>query len=142
VTPKLKPEYRGLAGPALQALRQQGLSLTAPTSTPVFAFLGDTTPSVLSSEPMVSWLGAGLKVVITECSFLDESHRAQAERTRHTIWADLEPVVRRWPATVFVLMHFSMRYSDAEVRAFFRGRGEAMPGNVVVWVDGEEGDGG
>jgi ribonuclease Z len=59
----------------------------------------------------------------------------------HTIWGDLEPVVRRWPGTVFVLMHFSMRYSDEEVRAFFRER--EVPGNVVVWVDGvgDEGEG-
>ena len=138
VTPKLKPEYRSLSGPQLRALREdKGVELTAPVSTPVFAFLGDTTASTLAAAP--SWLEQGVKVVITECSFLLEEHRTQAERTRHTIWADLEPVVRRWPGTVFVLMHFSMRYSDDEVRRFFRSRD--VPGNVVVWVDGE-GDGG
>ncbi|KAH6849906.1 beta-lactamase-like protein [Chaetomium sp. MPI-CAGE-AT-0009] len=145
VTRKLKPEYRGLSGAQLKALReqqQQGeggggpVELTAPVATPVFAFLGDTTAATLAAAP--EWLGGGVRVVITECSFLWEEHRAQAERTRHTIWADLEPVVRRWPGVVFVLMHFSLRYSDAEVREFFRGR-EGL-GNVVVWVDGE-GDG-
>ncbi|KAK4044673.1 beta-lactamase-like protein [Parachaetomium inaequale] len=151
VTPKLKPEYRSLTGPELRTLRQdQGVEITAPVATPVFAFLGDTTASVLASTPPPDWLagrdgeggtgGGGVKVVITECSFLLEEHRTQAERTRHTIWGDLEPVVRRWPGTVFVLMHFSLRYSDEEVRAFFRGRD--VPGNVVVWVDGVgEGDG-
>ena len=137
VTSKLKPEYRSLSGPQLRALREdKGVELTTPVSTPVFAFLGDTTASTLAAAP--SWLEEGVKVVITECSFLLEEHRTQAERTRHTIWADLEPVVRRWPGTVFVLMHFSLRYSDEDVRRFFRGRD--MPGNVVVWVDGE-GDG-
>jgi ribonuclease Z len=133
ITPKLKPEYRSLSGPELRALRQdKGVEITAPVATPVFAFLGDTTASTLASAP--EWLEQGVKLVITECSFLEEKHRTQAERTMHTIWGDLEPVVRRWPGTVFVLMHFSMRYSDEEIRAFFRGRD--VPGNVVVWVDG------
>jgi ribonuclease Z len=112
------------------------VEITAPVSTPVFAFLGDTTARTLADEegPCRRWLEQGVKVVITECSFLYEEHRGQAERTRHTVWGDLEPVVRRWPGTVFVLMHFSMRYSDEEVREFFRGR--EVPGNVVVWVDG------
>ncbi|KAK4123841.1 hypothetical protein N657DRAFT_645438 [Parathielavia appendiculata] len=135
VTHKLKPEYRSLAGPQLRALREdQGVEITAPVSTPVFAFLGDTTAATLAAAP--EWLAqGGVKVVITECSFLLDEHRAQAERTRHTLWADLEAVVRRWPGTVFVLMHFSMRYSDEEVRRFFMERD--VPGNVVVWVDGD-----
>ncbi|KAK4106315.1 hypothetical protein N658DRAFT_460765 [Parathielavia hyrcaniae] len=144
VTHKLKPEYRSLPGPRLRALREEeGVAITAPVSTPVFAFLGDTTAVTLASSGSAAagWLEQGVKVVITECSFLLEEHRAQAERTRHTLWADLEPVVRRWPGTVFVLMHFSMRYSDEEVRRFFVER-EDLPGNVVVWVDDEEGKGG
>ncbi|KAL2164300.1 hypothetical protein VTH06DRAFT_3516 [Thermothelomyces fergusii] len=121
VTPKLRPEYRGLPGPELRALREErGVDLTAPVAVPVFAFLGDTTASVLAAGP--EWL------------FLWDEHRDQAARTRHTIWADLEPVVRRHPDTVFVLTHFSLRYSDEDVRAFFRRRD--VPENVVVWVDG------
>ncbi|KAK4241899.1 beta-lactamase-like protein [Achaetomium macrosporum] len=140
VTHKLRPEFRGLKGPALRALREeQGVEITAPVATPVFAFLGDTTAATLAAGP--EWLERGVPVVITECSFLYEEHRRQAERTGHTIWADLEPVVRRWPGTVFVLMHFSMRYSDEEIRRFFRERD--VPRNVVVWIDGgDEGGGG
>jgi ribonuclease Z len=91
-------------------------------------------PWIIMGVDMADTLGLG--------SFLYEEHRTQAERTMHTIWGDLEPVVRKWPGTIFVLMHFSMRYSDEEVRAFFRER--EVPGNVVVWVDGvgDEGEGG
>ncbi|KAH6624685.1 beta-lactamase-like protein [Chaetomium sp. MPI-SDFR-AT-0129] len=140
VTNKLKPEYQGLSGPELRALKQKSrelgkgeLQLSTPVPTPVFAFLGDTTAATLASDP--AWLAEGVKVVITECSFLyEEEHRVQAERTRHTLWADLEPVIRRWPKTIFVLTHFSLRYSDKEIRAFFRSRD--VPDNVVVWIDG------
>ncbi|KAK4154211.1 beta-lactamase-like protein [Chaetomidium leptoderma] len=135
VTHKLKPEYRSLGGAQLRALRDGGgVEITAPVATPVFAFLGDTTAATLAATP--PWLekDGGVAVVITECSFLEEEHRAQADKTGHTIWKDLEVVVRRWPRTVFVLMHFSLRYSDEDIRRFFRGR--EVPGNVVVWVDG------
>ncbi|KAL1844401.1 hypothetical protein VTJ49DRAFT_80 [Mycothermus thermophilus] len=155
-TPKLRPELRGLPPAELRALRQRrggdSCSLTVPAATPVFAFLGDTTASVLAAGP--EWLGepppppgeqekghhgkqgnetrGGVKVVITECSFLYPEHRTQAARTKHTCWADLEPVVRKWWRTVFVLCHFSLRYSEEEIRQFFAKREEL--GNVVVWI--------
>lgn len=131
---KLKPEYVGRKGPELKALREVGVDITAPHATPVFAFLGDTTAATLAAAPR--WLREGIPVVITECSFLWEEHRAQAVKTKHTIWADLEPVVRRWPKTTFVLTHFSLRYSDEAIRRFFAEM-QNPPANIVVWVDGQ-----
>lgn len=130
---KLKPEYRSLKGPEIKALRESGVAVTAKQSSPIFAFLGDTTPATLAADP--DWLRDGVSVVITECSFLYDEHRAQAVRTKHTLWGDLEPVVRRWPLTTFVLTHFSMRYSDNDVRNFFAAM-EDPPTNIVVWADG------
>lgn len=128
-TPKLKPEYHGLPGPELRDLRVSGRELTAPHKVPMFAFLGDGTAQTLAAEP--EWLREGVKVVITECSFLYRQHRAVSERTKHTIWEDLEPVVRKWKDTTFVLTHFSLRYTDEEIREFFK-RVQGC-GNVVVW---------
>ncbi|KAL8347780.1 hypothetical protein RB601_002896 [Gaeumannomyces tritici] len=155
---RLKAEHQGLGAAELKALRRAGVDVTAPHSTPVFAFLGDTTAKVLAAAAAVTttaddgdgssstesaaqwgrWLRGGIPVVITECSFLEERHRAQADKTKHTIWTDLEPVVRRWPATTFVLIHFSLRYEDDEVRRFFADMPDP-PANIVVWADGGEG---
>lgn len=132
-TSKLKPEYQSLPGPALKALRESGTEITCPVTTPIFAFLGDTTAKTLAEEP--DWLKGGIPVVITECSFLREDHRPQAEKTKHTIWKDLEKVIRRRPKTTFVLMHFSMRYTEGEVRTFFKELVDP-PRNMVVWIDG------
>lgn len=132
-THHLKTEYQGRPGVELAALRKSGVTLSEPHEKPLFAFLGDTTAATLAAAP--TWLQEGIPVVITECSFLYEEHRAQAEKTKHTIWADLEVVVRRWPATTFVIMHFSLRYSDEDVRKFFADMVDP-PGNIVVWVDG------
>ena len=141
-THKLNPAYSSLPGPELASLRSSGVSLTLPHTTPIFAFLGDGTAKTLAdSPPWLSGTDANLNhqkvsVVITECSFLREEHRAQAEKTKHTIWADLEPVVRKWTETVFVLTHFSLRYSEREVVEFFDDL-EDCPENIVVWADPE-----
>lgn len=130
---KLKKEYMGRKGAELKKLRESGVEITAAHATPIFAFLGDTTASTLAAEPQ--WLKDEIPVVITECSFLYEEHRAQAVKTKHTIWADLEPVVRKWPKTTFVLMHFSLRYADKDIRRFFASM-QDPPRNIVIWVDG------
>ncbi|KAF6825885.1 hypothetical protein CPLU01_09975 [Colletotrichum plurivorum] len=133
-TQKLRPEFVSLPGPELKALRQSGVQLTAPVTTPIFAFLGDTTARTLEAEP--EWLRAGIPVVITECSFLYDEHDAQAEKTKHTRWKDLDKVVRKWPKTTFIIIHFSMRYSNKDVVDFFKGL-EDPPANIVVWADGQ-----
>ncbi|ROT42556.1 hypothetical protein SODALDRAFT_303950 [Sodiomyces alkalinus F11] len=134
-THRLRPEYSELAGSQIRDLRQSGVEITAPHTAPIFAFLGDTTVATLAADP--PWLrDDGIPVVITECSFLYEEHREQAEKTKHTYWGDLEKVIRKWPKTTFVLMHFSMRYSDKDICEFFKGL-EDPPTNMVVWIDGE-----
>lgn len=51
---------------------------------------------------------ASFKVIITECSFL-EPH-PNVEKYNHTCWDNLEPYVRMWQSTTFVLIHTSLRY--------------------------------
>jgi ribonuclease Z len=130
---RLKPEYQSLKGQEIRKLREAGVEITAPHWSPFLAFLGDTTTEPFLSEPQ--WLKDGIPVVITECSFLYPEHKRQAHRTKHTAWSDLEKVVRKWPRTTFVLMHFSLRYRDEEIRRFFKDMNDP-PSNIVVWVDG------
>ncbi|PKS13229.1 hypothetical protein jhhlp_000575 [Lomentospora prolificans] len=137
VAQKLKPEYSSLPGHELKALREAGIEITVPQSTPFLAFLGDTTAETLAAEP--DWLREEIPVVITECSFLYPEHRSQAIKTKHTSWSDLEKIIRKWPKTTFVLMHFSLRYKDKEVRQFFKEMIDP-PKNIVIWVDGLDGE--
>ncbi|KAK4661665.1 uncharacterized protein QC763_706550 [Podospora pseudopauciseta] len=142
-TSKLKPEYQGLKGEEIKRLRTEGVEITGEVEQPVFAFMGDTTAAVYEEGgEMDGFLKRGVRVVITECSFLRESreHREQADKTKHTMWSDLERVVRRWPGVVWVVMHFSLRYEEGDVVKFF-GEMEERPGNLVVWADGGVGMG-
>ncbi|MEV5571743.1 hypothetical protein AB0L06_16960 [Spirillospora sp. NPDC052269] len=75
---------------------------------------------------------------ITECTYLDEDQRERADRVGHTLWSQLRPVVEAHPRTLFVLTHFSLRHSDADVLAFFQ-RQSAEEGtealrNVLPWA--------
>ncbi|KAK4200427.1 beta-lactamase-like protein [Triangularia verruculosa] len=141
-TRKLKKELRGLGGEEIKRLRGEGVEVTGEVEQPVFAFMGDTTAGVYEEGgEMDGWLGRGVRVVVTECSFLrggDREHREQADKTKHTMWSDLEGVVRRWPGVVWVVMHFSLRYDEGEVVRFFEEM-EDRPGNLVVWADGGAG---
>ncbi|KAK4177446.1 beta-lactamase-like protein [Triangularia setosa] len=138
-TNKLKKEYQGLKGAEIKKLKmEEGVEVTEEVEQSVFAFMGDTTTKVYEEGGgMEEWLKKGVKVVITECSFLKESkeHREQADKTKHTMWSDLEKVVRRWPGVTWVVMHFSLRYGEADVVRFFEEM-EDRPVNLVVWADG------
>lgn len=125
---KLKPEYVGLPGTEIAALRAQGVEISAEQEHPLFAFLGDTTAAVFNTHPEL----LSMPLVITECSFLDEDEHAEtAQNTKHTLWSELREVIQHHPNTDFVLTHFSWRYKDDEVKTFFHN--QKLP-NLIPWI--------
>ncbi|WP_331769897.1 MBL fold metallo-hydrolase (plasmid) [Embleya sp. NBC_00888] len=131
----LEQEGRGREfGRMMAERKRQGVEVDKVISRPLFAFLGDTHVNVFERNP---WL-LTYPVVITECTFLDDSELDRANRIGHTVWSRLKPVVEANPQTLFVLTHFSLRYSDHEVLAFFRRQHEdpevSMPDNVMLWA--------
>jgi len=114
--------------------RKAGESLEEVTFVPRFAFVGDTHASLFARSPEL----LRYPVIVTECTFLSESERERADRVGHTLWSQLRPVVLANPSTTFVLIHFSLRHSDAEVIDFFEAEVAAhAPGeldNIVVWA--------
>jgi ribonuclease Z len=144
---RLKPEFEQLKaqlteknqlrelGPLLSQKRKAGIEVEEEVLAPLFAFLGDTDARVFEQNP---WLFE-YPVIITECTYLEDQERERAERNGHTLWSQLRPVVEAHPNTIFVLIHFSLRYSDAEVLAFFQqeaARGAGLQ-NVVLWAHPE-----
>ncbi len=126
---RLKDEFAGLPGAQLGALRRQGVELSEEVPRPQLAYLTDTTARVFDRHPEV----LQAPVIVTECTFIDDDHREAAERTRHTLWSDLLPVIEAHPQACFVLIHFSQRYRDEELVRFFA---ERAPDNVIPWLDG------
>mmetsp|Transcript_19637 Transcript_19637/g.33435 ORF Transcript_19637/g.33435 Transcript_19637/m.33435 type:complete len:299 (-) Transcript_19637:57-953(-) len=128
----LKKEYQGLPGKELGALRKAGTEINEEVLINRFVFMGDTEASVFSSNPGL----LEFPVIITECSFFTEEHLETAKRTKHTHWNDLQKFITDNPNTLFVLIHFSMRYSNQEIVAFFENLQTIK--NVVPFVDPDD----
>merc|ERR1711972_256391 len=80
--------------------------------------------------------------IIVECSFVavgmdeaEEQHQAMSRG--HVAWSQLKPIVEAHPDIEFILVHFSERYTDDELRRFFAtasSRGGPLA-NVLLWLD-------
>jgi hypothetical protein len=80
--------------------------------------------------------------IVVECSFVawdmdEEEAEHQASSRGHIAWSQLRPIVESHPDIEFILVHFSLRYSDEELRRFFStasSNGTYVP-NVLLWLD-------
>lgn len=116
---KLKEEYVGLEGKEIGQLRKQGIDIYNESAAPFVCYLGDTTAQVFHKHPEILQQHS---VIVVECSFLDEASQQSAIRTMHMHWDDLKPLVLAHPETLFVLTHFSLKYSVTYLRDFFNGQ--------------------
>ncbi len=121
-------------GQKMASLRQQGIETHKDVWEPRFVFLGDTHASVFEQQPWV----LDYPVVLTECTFLHDTEKERAASNGHTVWSELLPTVKASPDTLFVLTHFSLRHSDAEVVRFFQEQTHNLSlQNVMVWAHEE-----
>eukprot|EP00977_Amphora_coffeiformis_P019632 scaffold7349_cov173-Amphora_coffeaeformis.AAC.113 len=112
----LKPEYQGLEGREIGKLRRQGVDIHDISTQPFLCHLGDTTHVVFDNHPEILQQH---KFIVVECTFFCEKTRKNAEKTMHMHWDDLKPIVEANPKVLFILIHFSLRYSAVETRHFF-----------------------
>jgi len=80
--------------------------------------------------------------VVVECTFLGAAGMTEAEADReavartHVSWGHLRPHVLGNPQCCFVLVHFSQRYRDRDIKEYFaKERGAHGLANVVLWLD-------
>lgn len=131
VRTKLKDEYAGIAGHELRRIKGEGVSVTCQKKVGQFAYICDTTTKVLEDFPSI----LTFPIVIIECTFLYSNELEQSISTKHVHWVLLEPYILANPTVVFVLIHFSMRYTEEEVlRFFFEVKREKGISNIKVWA--------
>jgi ribonuclease Z len=127
----LKQEYFDLKGngKALCELKKQGIDITKTTYEPNIVFIWDTKIDVLKNKRILEY-----PVVMIECSFLFDDDYEQSLSKKHIHWKSLKPYIVDNPHVFFVLMHFSLRYKESEIAAFFKK--EALI-NVKPWLQQE-----
>lgn len=133
---KLAPHLVGTPGRELAKLRQQGVDINVRSDVPLFAYLCDTTVEVLTHEPQIELIFA-CPVIMIECTYVENDKCDEATRRGHSAWPQLRPHIEAHPDTTWVLFHFSLRYSDDELRTFFRTASSdgSRPRNVILWLD-------
>jgi ribonuclease Z len=114
---KLKSDYSHLTGKQIQELKKQGVDITEQVCLPLFAFLGDTTPDVFTTDSnSARVLLNQMPVIICECTFLEGE---QSNDKGHTHWNGLKPIIEQHPHITFILIHFSLKYRREELKTFF-----------------------
>lgn len=116
---KLKPDYLSLPGDEIARRRKAGDDIFDVVENLELAYATDTLARVLETSPSL----LESRVLILECTFLDE--RKSIEASRQGCHIHLDEILER--ATLFknealVLMHFSQLYDPGEVHAILERR--------------------
>ena len=124
----------------LLALKKAGVELMEPYHLPLFVYVGDTSIDIFDTSPEI----LKFPIIIIECTFLRDADKS-AEKLKsdgHINWTQLRPFVLKY-SSIFVLIHFSCRYKEHEIIAFFEAaderiqsesQGESDLKNCVVWA--------
>lgn len=113
---KLKPEYAGLSGPELVALKCRGLSIQDRVEIPRVTYCGDTAPGPFLDRDDVR----NAEILIIECTFLDDDHVHRAKAGNHFHVRDLPAALRGINSPHIVLAHLTRRTPLKQAKAVLR----------------------
>lgn len=111
---KLKPEYLHLTKDEIIKLKNQKIEITHKVYEKILSYLTDTTIDVFNNKEILEYPN-----IMVECTFLYEEEQLKPDRGRHITWNQLKPIVIQNPNITFMLIHFSMRYSNEDLITFF-----------------------
>lgn len=113
---KLKDEFLGKSATEIIELRQKNVEITREVYEPLVSFTGDSLgESLLENKDIFK-----SKVLITECTFLDEGEEQMAHQKGHTHISDIVKALNKLGDEVkcdkIILNHFSMKYAEKHIR--------------------------
>lgn len=107
----LRPEYAGLDGQQIAALRKEGRTVHDETEVSMLFYSGDTDAGIFDVAPALF----KSEVLMLECSFVAPEHVERAARYRHIHFNDIARVADRFENRLILLTHFSRRYAPGDV---------------------------
>jgi ribonuclease Z len=129
---KLKPEYQSLSGDQIRDLRLAGKEVTNDLRTPIVAYLGDSSPVGLDSNPIMY----EAEILICEMTFVAPSHRKEKiHKFGHMHLDDFVERRDRFKNELVIAAHLSTRYHSKTVERLVA---EAIPdmlgGRLMLWM--------
>lgn len=126
----LRPELKGVPGPEIAKLRQEKgqEAVTIEQTEPLLGYSGDSPTLEPSHWP-------GVRTLLHECTFLEP----QTARRGHSDLPQVIAAAAEMDLDALVLFHFSVRYSQEEIRDAIRRHAEqaALPFPVFALWPGE-----
>lgn len=93
---------------------------------PIIFFCGDTSYKSLPLLPFENY-----PYFIIECTFLFPEHLEEAREKTHLHITDLIPYIEKYNSTIFILIHFSCRYSKNEIKEY---KEKYNYNNTIFWI--------
>ena len=109
-------------------LKKDGTIFTEQYKHPIICYMSDTTinallcPSNIFSYP----------IIVIECTFIDPDDLSKAKKKKHIHWDQLCPIIQQHE-NIFILTHFSKKYSWSHVKEFFEKN--PVSTEIVVWTN-------
>jgi ribonuclease Z len=111
---KLKEEYNNLTNQEIIKLKNEGQSLTNEIKEDIFLFLGDTNKKILQNKDIYKY-----KSIIIECTYIYDEELDLAKINKHIHWLDIKNIIIENKDIQFILIHFSMKYKNQDIKDFF-----------------------
>lgn len=132
---KLKQEYLGASANEIIAIRAKGEEVTRDVYEPLVSFMGDCLGESLLENAHVF----KTKVLIAECTFLDDEDEPMSHKKGHThlqhIVNALEELGDEIKCEKIILNHFSMKYSEHHIQEMLNKRiPEKFKDRIVAFV--------
>lgn len=107
---RLKPEFVGIEGAELGRMRREGIKFEEVFEAPLVAFTGDTRATLYDR------VAFKVRVLIAECTFLNDVSLEEAHQKGHTHIAELSAKADKFDGVeALVLTHFSKRYDNRAI---------------------------
>ncbi len=102
---RLKPEFHGLSGPEIVALKKKGVKIEDRVEIPLLTHTGDTALGRFLDLDFVQKSQA----LIVECTFFDAEHQSRARAGRHIHVDDFAKILEAVPDAQVMVVHTTRR---------------------------------
>jgi len=123
---KLKNEYNKLSSIELANLKKNNIQIIEEILYPILFFCGDMNYTSLLILPFNSY-----PYFIIECTFFQLEHIYDARSKKHLHIVDLIPYFQKYINTIFILIHFSCRYTKNQINEYKK---KYNFSNVIYWI--------